>query len=204
MTVSSVGGLAVQWSVRRAVLGRYKRMLRCEDFASQLNERNRRSGRIETTREFCHLLLEDVTSTPNNTSESEEPCSTQGEVMADLLGLKGQMLPQDKMWMALGVIGVVFAIGVLAWIIHTLRTLFREDEGSAGGVHDFLGQLRESQSEGDVTPEEFRSIQRRLVEQSMGTGDSTRKSRATPAKSADPPTPIPLVPYQDDADDHSP
>lgn len=124
--------------------------------------------------------------------------------MADLLGLKGQILSPDKMWLALCVIGVVFAIGVLAWITQTLRSLFREDEGSAGGVHEFLGHLRESQSEGDVTPEEFRSIQRRLVEQSMGSGESTRKSRATPAKSADPPASTPLVPYQDDADDHSP
>jgi hypothetical protein len=124
--------------------------------------------------------------------------------MADLLGLQGQILPQDKMWLAVCVIGVIFAIVILGWITQTLRSLFREDEGSAGGVHEFLGQLRESQSEGDVTPEEFRSIQRRLVEQSMGTGDSTRKSRATPAKSADPPTATPLVPYQDDAHDQSP
>ena len=124
--------------------------------------------------------------------------------MADLLGLKGQILSPDKMWLALCVIGVVFAIGVLAWITSALSSLFREDEGSAGGVHEFLGHLRESQSEGDVTPEEFRSIQRRLVEQSMGSGESTRKSRATPAKSADPPASTPLVPYQDDADDHSP
>lgn len=124
--------------------------------------------------------------------------------MADLLGLKGQMLSQDKMWLALGVIGVVFAIGILAWITSALRSLFREDEGSAGGVHEFLGQLRESQSEGDVTPEEFRSIQRRLVERSMGSGDSSHPTRATPAKSAAPPASTPLVPYQDDADDHSP
>ncbi len=124
--------------------------------------------------------------------------------MAELLGLRDHLLPQDKMWLALSVIGVVFAIVILAWIISTLRSLFREDEGSAGGVHEFLGHLRESQSEGDVTPEEFRSIQRRLVEQSLGSGVGTRKARVTPAKSADPPTPTPLVPYQDDADDHSP
>ncbi len=124
--------------------------------------------------------------------------------MVVLLGLRDQLLPQDKMWLALGVFGVVFAIVILAWITNQFRSLFREDEGSTEGVHDFLGQLRESQSEGDVTPEEFRSIQRRLVEQSMGAGDSTRKSRVTPAKSADPPTTTPHVPYQDDADAHVP
>ena len=124
--------------------------------------------------------------------------------MIDVLALRGQMLPQDKMWLAIAVFGVAFAIVILAWVARQLHALFREDEGSAGGVHEFLGHLRESQSEGDVTPEEFRSIQRRLVEQSMGSGESTRKSRATPAKSADPPASTPLVPYQDDADDHSP
>ena len=123
--------------------------------------------------------------------------------MGDILSIQGKLLPQDKMWLALVILGVVFAITLLTWIALKIRSLFRDDEGPAGGVHDFLGQLRESQSEGDVTPEEFRSIQRRLVEQSMGSGDSTRSTRATPAKSAGPQTPAP-VPYHDDADDHSP
>ena len=53
-------------------------MLRFEDFASRLNSRDRRSGQIETTREFCHLLLEDVTGTPNNASVPGEPGSLRG------------------------------------------------------------------------------------------------------------------------------
>lgn len=124
--------------------------------------------------------------------------------MIDVLALRGQMLPQDKMWLAIAVFGVAFAIVILAWIAHKLHALFREDEGSDGSVHEFLGQLRDSQSEGDVTPEEFRSIQRRLVEQSMRSGDNSPQTRATPAKSADPLKPMPHVPYHDDADDHSP
>jgi hypothetical protein len=124
--------------------------------------------------------------------------------MADLLALRGRLLPEDKMWLALAIIGVAFAITILAWISLKIRSLFREDEGPAGGTHEFLGQLRESQSEGDLTPEEFRSIQRRLLEKSMGLGDSLRPTHATPAKSAGPQPPPPPVPYHDDADDHSP
>ena len=124
--------------------------------------------------------------------------------MADLLGVRGHLLPQDKMWLALSIIGVAFAVTILTWIALKLRSLFQEDEGSTGGVGEFLGHLRESQSEGDLTPEEFRSIQRRLVEKQMGSGDSTRPTLAPPAKTADPPTPTPPVPYHDDADDHSP
>lgn len=124
--------------------------------------------------------------------------------MIDVLALRGQMLPQDKMWLAIGVFGVAFAIVILAWIAHKLHALFREDEGSDGSVHEFLGQLRDSQSEGDVTPEEFRSIQKRLVEQSMRSGDSSPQTRATPAKSAALHKPTPHVPYHDDAEDHSP
>ncbi len=124
--------------------------------------------------------------------------------MIDVLALRGQMLPQDKMWLAIAVFGVAFAIVILAWVARKLHALFREDEGSDGSVHEFLGQLRESQSEGDVTPEEFRSIQRRLVEQSMRSGDSSPQTRATPAKSAALHQPTPHVPYHDDAEDHSP
>ena len=123
--------------------------------------------------------------------------------MADFLGAQGKLLSQDKMWLAMVVIGVAFAITLLTWIALKIRSLFRDDEGPAGDVHDFLGQLRESQSEGDVTPEEFRSIQRRLVEQSMRSGENSRPTRVTPAKSAGPQTP-PQVPYHDDADDDSP
>lgn len=124
--------------------------------------------------------------------------------MADLLGVQAQLQPQDKLWVALSLIGVAFAVTVLIWIALKIRSLFLEDEGSSGGVGEFLGHLRESQSEGDLTPEEFRSIQRRLLEKQMGSGDSTRPTRATPAKTAEVQVPMPHVPYHDDADDHSP
>ncbi len=166
--------------------------------------RNSRSSGLSFHRRFCHLLLEDVTAATNNTSVPEELGSSRRVVMGDLLGARGHLLPDDKKWMAILIIGVAFAITILAWIALKIRSLFLEDEGSTGGVGDFLGHLRDSQSEGDLTPEEFRSIQRRLVEQQLGSGDSSRLTRQTPAKIAGPPPPTPPVPYHDDADDHSP
>ena len=123
--------------------------------------------------------------------------------MAVFLAAQGQLQSNDKMWLVLSVLGVAFAIAILLWVALKVRSLFQEDEGPAGDVGDFLGQLRESQSEGVLSPEEFRSIQRRLLEQSMGTGDSTRQSRATSAKSAGHQEPPPH-PNHDDAGDHSP
>jgi len=124
--------------------------------------------------------------------------------MGLLLGVQGQLQPQDKMWLALVVIGVAFAITILTWVALKIRSLFLEDEGPTGDVGEFLGHLRDSQSEGDLTPEEFRSIQRRLLEKQMGSGDSTPQPRATSAKTAGSSHLTPPVPYHDDADDHSP
>lgn len=124
--------------------------------------------------------------------------------MGDLLCAQEHLPPQNKMWLALLIIGVAFAITILAWIALKIRSLFLEDEGSSGDVGEFLGHLRESQSEGDLTPEEFRSIQRRLLEKQLGSGDSTRPTLAAPAKTAGLQNPTAAVPYHDDADDHSP
>ena len=44
--------------------------------------------------------------------------------MGDLLGVRGHLLPQDKMWLALSIIGVAFAITILAWIALKIRSLF--------------------------------------------------------------------------------
>lgn len=124
--------------------------------------------------------------------------------MSDLLAIRGHLQSDDKMWLILSILGVAFAITVLLWIALKIRSLFQEDEGPAGGDNDFLGHLRESQSEGDLSPEEYRSIQRRLLEHTIGRGDSTRPSSATTAKSADRQESPPPIPNHDDAGDHSP
>jgi hypothetical protein len=124
--------------------------------------------------------------------------------MVDLLGAVRELRPQDKMSLWIWGIGVAFAIVVLAWISLKIRSLFLEDEGPTGELGNFLGHLRESQSEGVLTPEEFRSIQRRLLEKQLQAGDSTQQAGAAPAKTADPSQQTPPVPYHDDADDHSP
>ena len=124
--------------------------------------------------------------------------------MRYLLGEVPKLQLHDKMWIALWGIGVVFALVVLGWIAIKIRSLFLEDEGPTGELGNFLGQLRESQSEGVLTPEEYRSIQRRLLEKQLLAGDSTRTPGATPAKTAGPTNLTPPVPCQDDADDHAP
>jgi hypothetical protein len=120
------------------------------------------------------------------------------------LAQKQRLMPQDKMWLVLSLLGVLFAIAVLSWIAVKLRSLYQEDEGPTGETNDFLGQLNESLSEGEVSSEEYRSIQRRLLEQKMGLGDSTRSTRSTPAKSADVRKPPNLIEHHDDSEDHSP
>lgn len=124
--------------------------------------------------------------------------------MRYLLGVAKELKPEDKMSLLVWGIGVAFAIVVLAWISLKIRSLFLEDEGPTGELGNFLGQLRESQSEGDLTPEEYRSIQRRLLEKQLLAGDSTRLPSAASAKTAGPDKLTPPVPYHDDADDHSP
>lgn len=120
------------------------------------------------------------------------------------LAQRQRLLPQDKMWLVLSLLGVLFAFIILSWIAVKLRSLYQEDEGPTGETGDFLGQLNESLSEGEVSQEEYRSIQRRLLEQKMGLGDSTHPKRSTPAKSADLRKPSNLIEHHDDSEEHSP
>lgn len=120
------------------------------------------------------------------------------------LAQKQRLMPQDKMWLVLSLFGVLFAIAVLSWIAVKLRSLYQEDEGPTGETSDFLGQLNESLSEGEVSAEEYRSIQRRLLEQKMGLGDRSRPTRPAPAKSAEVQKPSNLIEHHDDSEDHSP
>ncbi len=165
---------------------------------------NGRSLRDEITDGICHLLLEESAHSTNNTRVNGVIGSSPRRIMRYLLGAVNELSRQDKMSLMIWGIGVAFAIVVLAWISLKIRSLFLEDEGPTGELGNFLGQLRESQSEGVLTPEEYRSIQRRLLEKQLLAGDSTRQPGATPAKTAGPNNLTPPVPYHDDADDHSP
>lgn len=68
---------------------------------------------------------------------------------------------QDSSW---GVIGLVVALGVAAWLIYRLRTWYGEDADRAEGDQELLAHLRDLKREGDVSEEEFRSIKGRLTE----------------------------------------
>lgn len=171
---------------------------------NRLNGRIGRSLRAPADDRFCHLLLEESVHGTNNTRASCSTGSNPRRNMRYLLGVAKELKPEDKMSLLVWGIGVAFAIVVLAWISLKIRSLFLEDEGPTGELGNFLGQLRESQSEGDLTPEEYRSIQRRLLEKQLLAGDSTRPRVAPSAKTAGPSNLTPPVPYHDDADDHSP
>lgn len=189
------------------VIGPRGKIVRVSQSPAGKNRLNGRIGRslrgLEDER-FCQFLLEESAHSTNNTSVNGVIGSSPRQIMQYLLGAVNQLSRQDKMSILIWGIGVAFAIVVLAWISLKIRSLFLEDEGPTGEVGNFLGQLRESQSEGVLTPEEYRSIQRRLLEKQMLAGDSTRPQGAASAKTADPNNLTPPVPYHDDADDHSP
>jgi len=63
------------------------------------------------------------------------------------------------------VVGVIGALGVLAWAIVRIRAWLHEDSDPAASAHEMLAHYREMQRQGDLTEEEFRSIRSRLASQ---------------------------------------
>lgn len=59
-------------------------------------------------------------------------------------------------------IGLVVALLLLAWAAYRLRSWFGEDTGHTDGSEELLTHLRQLQSAGDVSDEEYRSIKSRL------------------------------------------
>ncbi|RLS56698.1 MAG: hypothetical protein DWH91_06060 [Planctomycetota bacterium] len=117
-----------------------------------------------------------------------------------LLGEERRIRIEEGISAAAYAIGATIALCFLVWMVLKLRSLYCEDEEDTGGNAEFLSLLNESKAEGDVTPEEIRSIQRRWLEQQMGVGDS---SQATPAKTAGHRRPT-LTASQDDTEETTP
>lgn len=81
-------------------------------------------------------------------------------VVAAVRGAKSQQLLLTALaWL----IGVVFALVILGWVILKLREWFNEDDGPAADPEMMLMQFREMQGEGDLSDEEYRLIKRKLV-----------------------------------------
>ena len=66
------------------------------------------------------------------------------------------------LWLAISVIGLALAIGTLVWGCLKIRDWFRDDTGHADDPAMFLTALQESARQGDVTADEYRTIQGRL------------------------------------------
>ena len=68
----------------------------------------------------------------------------------------------ETAWVWIAIFGVAFAIGLLLWGCLKIRDWYRDDAGHADDPAMFLTSLRESTRRGDVSDDEYRSIQRRL------------------------------------------
>lgn len=79
-------------------------------------------------------------------------------------------------WMALASFGVLVAFFVGAAAVMKIHAWYRDSDGPADGDEMFLLALHDSQREGVVSPDEFRSIQstlagRRTAEDRSDVGD---------------------------------
>ena len=68
----------------------------------------------------------------------------------------------ETLWTVGLLAGLTLAIGVLAWTCLKIRDWYRDDTGHADDPAMFLTALHESTRRGDVTEEEYRTIQGRL------------------------------------------
>ncbi len=104
-------------------------------------------------------------------------------VVAAVRGAKSQhLLLKAVPWL----IGVLFALVVLGWLILKLREWFNEDDGPAADPEMMLTQFREMQGEGDLSDEEYRLIKRKLV----GGRASNKTSQPPPPQASEPVKPV--------------
>lgn len=104
-------------------------------------------------------------------------------VVAAVRGAKSQhLLLQALPWL----IGVLFALIGLGWLILKLREWFNEDDGPAADAEMMLTQFREMQGEGDLSDEEYRLIKRKL----FGDRTSGRTSNAPSPQASEPARPV--------------
>ena len=69
---------------------------------------------------------------------------------------------------ALGLLGVGIAVVVGVFTVVKIHAWYHESDGPADGDEGFLLALRDSQREGAVSDDEFRSIQSKLADRRRG------------------------------------
>lgn len=77
--------------------------------------------------------------------------------------------PGSVFWLTAIALGLAVAIVLLVWSWFQIRAWCWDGDDPAADAGAFLTALRESAREGDVSKEEFRSIQSRLASRIEGT-----------------------------------
>ena len=73
------------------------------------------------------------------------------------------------LWTGLCVFGLIVAFGLLGLTTVRLRSWFRDGDGPADDADTFLTAMLDSQRQGVVSPEEFRSIHGEMVRRRPGS-----------------------------------
>lgn len=77
--------------------------------------------------------------------------------------------PGDVFWLTAIGLGVTVAITTLIWTWYQIRAWYWDGDDPAADAGAFLSAIRESTREGELSDEEYRSIQSRLANQIQGT-----------------------------------
>lgn len=87
-----------------------------------------------------------------------------------------QVIDSSFLWTIYGILGLAVAIfvGVVAW--YQIRAWCWDGDDPADEAGAFLTALRDSTREGDVTDEEYRSIQSRVMSQVDDSSNPTTHS----------------------------
>lgn len=93
--------------------------------------------------------------------------------------------PGKVFWLTAIGLGVTVAITVLVWTWYQIRAWYWDGDDPAADAGAFLTALRESAREGDVSEEEYRSIQSRLASRIQGTVPADRRQHQPTSASSD-------------------
>ena len=179
------GQVSKNWCPAAESLCSHKRRATCHSNASRLPVESR-------SRQVLDKFSADFTTSPLNGVRSfqavrdlpETACLAPATTTADnaaksvrqRLGTSNPDLYRQKMLVSVAkshwklleellpwVIGTVVALGVLGWLIVTIRSWFGDDTDRMECEQELLVQLREIRGQGDLSDEEFRSIKGRLA-----------------------------------------
>ena len=109
------------------------------------------------------------------------------------------------LWTGLCVFGLIVAFGLLGLTTVRLRSWFRDGDGPADDADTFLSAMLDSQRQGVVSPEEFRSIHGEMVRRRPGSSSDSGPASPAVADSPDGPgrNAPDETPFDEDAPDEN-